>query len=364
MGQNANNIEKVEYRTLEGDKVLIELEARFLEGISSASHTISIEDVSAKRTYEHEFEFRANSICNDPISVKSMFDFSKDLILTGNWRTGEEETPYTWEQMKTLGWHTIKGGIIGYVRNVDSLASEGSLARWLILRKMYLMQERTLPPDNILKDLHFPMDILRREFEVLRDLRLIIEVNINDFRLSAAGRKFFEEHELPAHNLVFIIAPCTNKYMAIRDAYQKIAEGEEFGYKTKFQEATTTKEATIRDDILANIRACKFVIADITGRGEIETVDAEGIAKKEFERLNYNCIYELGYAHALNKKLVCFVSREMGFKAGELKLPFDFAAVQFDDWEINNVKEFKEKLRKRLRDIQEQFQREYWPETK
>ncbi|MFH1863121.1 MAG: hypothetical protein ABH878_09970, partial [bacterium] len=136
----------------------------------------------------------------------------------------------------------------------------------------------------------------------------------------------------------------------------------EFGYHEEnktliIAEAVEPKEQTIREDILAKIRFCKFIVADITGKG---------IGKGE--RFNPNCVYELGYAHALNKKIIATVCREMSHDKKHKKpiyVPFDFSGVKFSYWNRNpteeSQKQFEDELKSRIKDIHMDFQREYWP---
>lgn len=359
--ENQNMPQSFQYRLLDLDRVKIMITPKQKDTEDYTGFRIVIQPESygaVEFMLEFENPTIRRIIVDQQESISAAFNYAKDLILSGNWsKPGDQQ--FTWNQMKAKGFNS-EDGKLSYSRQTNALAAEGALARTVISQILYRHIRRSKGLVSLSEEAHLPSNLVDVQLSSMDDIGLIkYGKELSNCRLTGQGRKYYEEHALPAHNLVFLIAPCTDMYKEIRNAYEEVAAGKEFGYSIKFQEATTTKEPTIRDDILANIRACKFIIADITGRGEIESIDADGKARKEFERFNYNCLYELGYAHAINKKLVCFVSRAMGFKNRELKLPFDFATVQFDDWELDEVEEFKEKLRKRLRDIQNQFEREY-----
>jgi hypothetical protein len=358
--QNETKERKFQYRSLDKEQLNIQIKSRSGDISETASYLIYIDHVgkTKENQYYLEFENRNTIDINREESFSAIEDYTKDLILTGNWQGKTKEIPLNWDEMIAKGFY-IRDSTLGYNRQINALAAESFLARSVIAEIMYRHTKSPMITwSSVCDKAHLPSTLVCNEGFIMQDLDEIKwSEDLSAGHLTALGRKHFEEIELPAFNKVFIIAPCAKKYSKIVETYEAVLR-DEFGLDPIPQEKSTTKENTIRDDILANIRACKFIIADITGRGLYKNSEDND----EFERFNANCVYELGYAHAVGKKLICFVSREMGYLKGELKLPFDFSSVQFDVWDLSDLEALKKILHKRIEDVLDQSKREhYWP---
>lgn len=257
--------------------------------------------------------------------------------------------------MQGLGFSIDENGSLRYERRVEALALESETARWIILEKAYRKADGICQLNDLIseKTNSFPQHVLHRETNVLKDLELLTTVidGVDQrasrlIRLTGKGKKHYEEYALPSHNMDFVIAPCREKWFT--KSIKKMLE--ENGLRYIIQEETEHRQETIREDILANIRACRFVIADISGKGV-----------EEGERFNPNCVYELGYAHAQKKRIICSVNKDLVPESG---LPFDFAGVRFSFWTRSKRRgPFAKEIKNRIEQLLDQFQREYWPEA-
>ncbi len=377
MNNQQSNPKGFNFLTPGGEKVLVDPRWAFGSFEESINYSVVFNTLNFNETFRVNYNF-SNSRAHlqdleDPKTIKAFQDFAKDQLLVGNWRIEYHGNPPDWKKEKITTWEemvgmgfSVKNEVLYYERKVEALALEADLTRWQILEKLYKQPTSILKAQEIVKAIgQLPLPI-ERELDVLKDLDLVTTVikgidrrDTNEYRLTAQGRKHYEERVLPAHNQVFIIAPCSPQYQIIVDAYHAIVE-QEFGMKAKFQERSTTKEPTIRDDFLASIRASRFIIADITGKGKHTTPEG----REEFERFNPNCVYELGYAHRCDKKLICCVREDLPLKdeKGNPVLPFDFAGVNFSFWNPTNLADFETKLESRIDQLQDHFTRERWSE--
>lgn len=288
--------------------------------------------------------------------VEMATSFIKDCILWYNisdpaFFNTDKEVILDMEKASTLGFLFQSDGVIRYRRNVNALSREGDLARWRILEHEYRKERVGEGAYPIRYETGLPEEIIRREMLSLNDLKLMEYTGrIDSARITAKGRVFYEQHVLPAHNQVFIIAPCIQN--EIIDLFKRIVE--EHGLKCIVQEEYEPRTETIREDMLNNIRSSKFIIADITGKGV-----------EKGERFNINCVYEVGYAHAHKKRIVCCVNEDVCAKDedGRPVLPFDIAGVPFTFWKSENLEELHKRVNERVDQIIDQFTRERWPES-
>ncbi|MCX6639669.1 MAG: hypothetical protein NTW14_04195 [bacterium] len=367
--QNMTSSQTIQFRDSNGTPVQIVLFLSESKGESGVQASIDFLTTGYEQPSQLSLHFIEVGIDSATLNLeKALLDFAKDRLLIGELENDESFLfiPPNPEQFLAAKGFYLENHTLHYKRAIEALAKEREIARRVILEYAYKSESRTFKLLELEDETnyHFPGYIISEQIDILRDLGFFSnQIDGLDqgaaklLRLTAQGMKYYEESELPANNMVFIIAPCAKKYKKIVALYEKTLK-EEFRLECVPQEKSTTRKDTIRDDILSKIRSCKFIIADITGKGRIK--NSKG--KPEFERFNSNCIYELGYAHALNKKLICFVSKQMGSQKNELKLPFDFSSVQFDTWELNKLTEFEEILIRRIKDVLDQLQRESWPE--
>ena len=142
----------------------------------------------------------------------------------------------------------------------------------------------------------------------------------------------FEKFYLGYGRSVFIIAWCDKSL----DWYENfvIEELRKHGYEGEVQERKEPAAGEVRQDMLERIEGCAFVIADLTGGRP-------------------NCLYELGYAHALHKRSIITQRKDEVEKVttdGEIiwKTPFDINQYRFSVWKDENDEEFKSDLRDRI----------------
>jgi nucleoside 2-deoxyribosyltransferase len=95
-------------------------------------------------------------------------------------------------------------------------------------------------------------------------------------------------------------------------------------------------EGTISDEILARIESARLLLADLT-----------------FEKPN--CYYEVGYAHAIGKKVIFSARkdhdpRREDRKTGDPKIHFDLDSHKFSFWEHGQWTILRKELRERIGD--------------
>jgi hypothetical protein len=364
MSQDLDNqgfADQLLFRAANGEKLVIKINIQFghfKERVHCGIQIMKFNDARIKHRLQIYNPSHDNSIdIGNPRTIEAVKDYIKDLILSGNWQTPSEVLLNSTQDNQSKGF-SINGNTLIFSRDINSLAEENRIARWLILERLYRAQQSQ--HSLIVEDFNFPEDAVFKAIEVLNDLGYIQIIDDSrsrigklTVRLKAAGMRYFEEISLPAHNQVFIIAPCAEQ--GIIRVFKKVL-GEK-GYSEEnliVQEVREPKEETIRDAILTNIRSCKFIMADITG-GHI----------KGGKRFNPNCLYELGWAHALKKKVICTVRRDMAFSKHQHTkisyLPFDISIIPFSFWDEKKEVDISDELLRKIDDIHKYFQSESWP---
>ena len=227
-------------------------------------------------------------------------------------------------------------GII-YNRPPENLARERILLRSAVIKAIY-GQGNWVKWNDLMKLVPIePAGILRQTCDYLESANLLDQFELNKYKLAASGYSFFEKRILPSTNTVFIIASCDEKHKKWVDHYKK--EISAVGLKPYFQE----KEEPPREiiiEIYEQIRNCAFVLADLTGGSE-------------------NCLYELGYAHALGKKIILVRDNADVRKEGDERVRLTFDLNQFrhsfrfdeEDWESDKNIEFREELGDRIQKV-------------
>lgn len=109
---------------------------------------------------------------------------------------------------------------------------------------------------------------------------------------------------------VFVITPFNEDFLALYDELKRIFK-EDFDFTNA---GDLDNQQNILQDIVEGIHQADVIIADLTG-------------------LNANVFYELGLAHAMNKKVI-IITQDLG------ELPFDIksyrASISFCEWIQDN----------------------------
>lgn len=119
---------------------------------------------------------------------------------------------------------------------------------------------------------------------------------------------------------VFVITPFNEDFLALYDELKRV-----FGAEYEFENAgDLDNQQNILKDIVVGIHNAQVIIADVTG-------------------LNANVFYELGLAHAMNKKVI-IITQDIG------ELPFDIKSYRANEYSLqfNKLPVLIEKLKKLL----------------
>lgn len=119
---------------------------------------------------------------------------------------------------------------------------------------------------------------------------------------------------------VFVITPFSDDFLALYEELKKVFE-KDFDFTNA---GDLDNQQNILQDIVEGINEADVIIADLTG-------------------LNANVFYELGLAHAMNKKVI-IISQDIG------ELPFDIKSYRANEYSLqfNKLPLLIEKLRKLL----------------
>ena len=119
---------------------------------------------------------------------------------------------------------------------------------------------------------------------------------------------------------VFVITPFNDDFLALYEELKKV-----FGEDYEFENAgDLDNQQNILQDIVEGIYQAQVIIADVTG-------------------LNANVFYELGLAHAMNKKVI-IITQDIG------ELPFDIKSYRANEYSLqfNKLPALIDKLKKLL----------------
>jgi len=195
--------------------------------------------------------------------------------------------------------------------------------RYLMKKTEYFGQEITID-FNIDYPITFSTnpDEFSNIFDAVKDMGFIecriIVGGVQYPTLSIAGWEKYEEIKQagPLSNKCFVAMSCSDD---LRDAYDNGIKKavEEAGYQPIFIERKEHNEK-ICDLIIANIRECKFLVADVTGQRQ-------------------NVYYEAGFAHGLDRQVIWTCKKD------------DIKNAHFDTRQYNHILwENAEDLRKKL----------------
>ena len=119
---------------------------------------------------------------------------------------------------------------------------------------------------------------------------------------------------------VFVITPFNEDFLALYDELKRIFK-EDFDFTNA---GDLDNQQNILQDIVEGIHQADVIIADLTG-------------------LNANVFYELGLAHAMNKKVI-IITQDLG------ELPFDIKSYRANEYSLqfNKLHKLIEELKKLL----------------
>lgn len=340
--------------------------------------SFGIDDIKANVNFIHKFIIRISSsedaISELQFSINQSINCVYDLILNNQWEVlnsannqqiNEIEIIHDFSEndLFAIRLDNTRDGL-KYGLSPQCLISQSRITQKVILNTLF-MKNFPVPRVWLVVKSHMPEDIIWNEINILIDLALIeqieheLEINTDLFtfddpneqaslmdkdyhiRLTAKGRERFERLYTGYGNTVFIIIWCELKWLA--DFFREAVK--EAGYEEYIQEYEEPPK-DIGSDIKERIANSTFIIADLTGGRE-------------------NCLYELGYAHALHKRTI--ITREEEevkkiTKADEevLKLTFDINQYKHSFWKDENDENFKNAIRERIQQTIKAIEQDYF----
>lgn len=310
---------------------------------------------------------------NESISIE-VFNSIFDIILNDEWKVdkgvskdGCKKHDFREDDRYAKNLQITKEGV-KYALSPHSLITQSRIAQRVIIEMLFIAN-RPVPTGYLLYESYIPENVFHEELRILSELGLTYteaserEIDYNRFtirneltkaeeiyntmgkdwhiRLAAKGRERFERLYTGFGKSVFIIIWCELKWLI---AFLKEAVKDE-GYEAYVQEYEEPPK-DIGSDIKERIANCAFVIADLTGGRE-------------------NCLYELGYAHALNKRTIITRKEDEVKKTtdeGEevWKLTFDINQNKHSLWVNENDEEFKEAIKERISQTIKSIEQDYF----
>lgn len=337
----------------------------------------TIHDVDNDEFFCHRLLFGlSDSLCRfvqtDTIAsvIDELFLFIIDLVLDGEWNKVPMEKGPRIHYVDSNNSYanrlriSSEGDTIKYRMPAKSLIKQSRMVKNLIFRILYA-EQAAVPKFWLDEKIHLPQWLLVKELSALSDLGMVtyqekrmdvkrIDWSVLEFqksvsyghqdlkneiyehvRLTAKAEQHYEKYVRTFSGAVFIIMSCSDEYSQIKEFYKKSIENE--GLKPYFQEDEKPTSQIILE-IYENLKNCMFVIADLTGGSE-------------------NCLYELGYAHALGKRvIVARCAEEKKDKlTKKLSLPFDLNQFRHSfwhsklDWDKKDTESFGLDLKKSIK---------------
>ncbi len=320
-----------------------------------------------KDYYTHTFIFNSKLKWsfnpNDEIDKTAFLNLLRDMVAEGDYSTGIRLDVESDEN--SFGHWLFEGKPsdrynerlifyeddrrVTYTRIPDAIVKENSLVRFMIIKNLYSMGGR-LFRETLSETLNIDEDIFNRNLQFLRDLNLIKSSDTaweadEPIRLTAEGELFYERQFSRYNRKVFIIMR-ENKYQRIREFYRN--ELEKLGLEPYFQDEKEPSRDII-PDIYCNLHNCMFVLADLTG------ADA-------------NSLFELGYAHALGKRIIIAKCDEEINGAETVKTMLPFYLNQFKHsiwfrnkgWDDQENDRFQKEIKQRIYEAKDALAREQY----
>lgn len=232
-------------------------------------------------------------------------------------------------------------GHLDFERNPQVIAKENKIAREIILRELFKLQNKIGQPitrDALEKNCEYYYNTINNAIASLTSKNYIkYYPDHKIYGLTYPGSLYIENKLLsPYNDKIFLIAACNDDtYKLIDKVYRSAVKKN--GYDLKFQEKSEPK-GSIHEDIWHYINNCNVIICDFTDKRP-------------------NCFIEYGYALAKNKHIILCVEESEGKdKNGYLKVPFDTQNQKYSFWrkewlETNNntkLNEFRKEIQERI----------------
>jgi len=180
------------------------------------------------------------------------------------------------------------------------------------------------------KDVSFPVDVMLHATRVLESSGFLArEEGRSLYRITLKGQLKYEENFASFQDKAFIIASCSDRMRPIIKIYKDVLAEPEFKLEGIFQEDEEPAKS-IHLDIFDYIRNVSLIITDLTDHRS-------------------NCYLELGYAMALNKRIILALNETDRYYPGTEKdrLAFDTTPMRYTFYKTAD--ELKEKIRERIR---------------
>jgi hypothetical protein len=183
------------------------------------------------------------------------------------------------------------------------------------------------------KEISFPSSVFENAVRTLESAGLLrLERGLGPpevYRITLKGQLKYEESFAAFQDKAFIIASCTDTMRPIVQVYKDILAEPEFNLEGIFQE-NEEPEKSIHLDIFDYIQNVPLIVADLTGHRS-------------------NCYLELGYAMALNKRIILALDENDRYYPGTEKdrLAFDTTPMKYTFYK--DIDDLKEKIRERIR---------------
>ncbi len=304
----------------------------------------SREEVVPNREFYHRFKFNiahTNYVFNEQRDLQHFLNCLRNIVIDGQYDKNNDNEHIIEKHDQYLARLEVSGGGIVYDRPPESLMHERIFLRNEVIKAIYSSDVNWVEWSMLMKIVPITPGVLRQMCDYLVSSGLLTEFENNKYKLTAAGYHLFEKQITPSTTTVFIIGSCAHGHSQWIDFYKKAIL--EAGLKPYFQEHEEPPREIIIE-IYERLKNCAFVLADLTGGSE-------------------NCLYELGYAHALNKKIILARDRAdvSTPKSKRVRLSFDLNQFKHSfrndrlGPDNDENKGFKAEIRERLKAVKAQL---------
>jgi len=214
--------------------------------------------------------------------------------------------------------------------DIDIEIYENKLARRLVLYLLYKLNSegKTVTDEVLHKEAHFSPFAIENATHALMSDGIVEKINLGDLVLTLKGQRLYEEKSSLYQNKVFIIAACDEKYKDALEVYKRVVR--KVGWEPIFQEHQEPQKS-IHADIFDYISNVPLIIADLSGHKP-------------------NCYIELGYAMALNKRIILTLRKSEceDSETKKSKIAFDTITLRYTFYDENDLHELEEIIYERI----------------